>query len=737
MTSIRRVQTERVLEDVARALYSAGVVPTLNEVFDEVSDYFYEYPAGLALPIPLDYIEANQVSDVEKFNLILAHLSMNLDVLYEVCLSHVDEALLLSDTLQSHLERLRARRKRLEATIDDYLLSLYNTDGYYYSISDTFSDASLADLAYSSAYIDTQLGAVMLPTLSSLSRRLEPTQFGDPSFDVSTTANNVTKIATYKSVAPWSGAIDGHSNTVWEIQVETASPAEVIVVITLGITDEENLPVISRVDLDPYGITEVQAFMEAGVPTSLDTTQFVSFGQKVETNINKMSFIDQRTEINAFKITLRKTQFDFKDVSSGTTKYRYVFGLKDLSFVEQVYDNQATFISAPLSIAEDLQSDMVIDAVSLTVDEELATDTYIEYYIAADLPTATFSSDFNWQRIQPLAGTSIEEKSDISTIVHFEGANTLQKMIRTSPATGELQLIPLNNTNPDLRKRNPSPVIVPGVDIYRLAGFEDTPLENSMILEEGVNATRIYYTTASAEGTSGLDWWAPKIKAGTLPVVYGRIDIGNEFFYGGDIGEAGKSVYVETYLEVDEEREPLLAELRKSDPNSQSWSIRAYLNGREVGWLPGNNLYSQGTAVNKLLIPWTFQQGLNHIALIITIPPATPAIPNPYIGTISLLGGKHLYDFGTVKLSTWSYVNFFDMQYNQAGQPFTFTINNGEIISRRKPTTNYRIRYSKQGATALTALRMRADFSRGSNNMHVSPKLNSYRVRFSYGDPSA
>lgn len=728
--SIRKLQTERVLEDVARALYATGVVPTLNEVFAEVGDYFAEFPVGLPLPIPLDYITSKEVSNVEKFNLILAHLSMNLDVLYEVCLGQVDEVMLLTTSLQSYIERLRARRRRLETTIDNYLLSLYNTDGYYYSAADTFSDANLTDFAYTSAYIDTQLGAVTLPTISSLSTRLDPSLIGEPLVSVSVTTNNLTRSSTYQTIAPWSGAVDGLSNTVWEIQVETDRPSEVVVTLTMPIGNQDNTVQLSRVDLDPYGISEVQAFMEMGTEGSMGGLIYSGFGGKVETNQNRMSFIDVLQEVQSFRLTLRKTVFDYNQTGSGTAKYRYVIGLKDLSFVSQVYDNQATFISSPLAIPTDLENDMVIDAVSLAVEEEVQIDTSLVYYIAGDLATASYVGDFNWQRITPVGGNDL----DATTVVHFGGANSLQRYIRSSPTGSDLQLIALNNTNPDLRKRNPSPVIIPGVDLYRLATFEDEPITNTMVLEEGVNATRIYYTDVSGDATSGLDWWAPKIKAGTLPVVYGRIDIGNEFFYGGDIGESGKSVYVETYIEVDSEREALLAELRKTDANSQSWSIRVFLNGREVGWLPGDNLYTSGASVDKLLIPWTLQEGLNHIALIINIPPGTTNVPNPYIGTISLLGGNHLFDFGVVKLGTWSYVDFFDLQYNQVYEPMTFSIFDKEIVTRRKPTTNYRLRYSKSTAKGPSAVRLRADLARDDNNMHVTPKLNGYRVRFSYGN---
>jgi hypothetical protein len=118
---------------------------------------------------------------------------------------------------------------------------------------------------------------------------------------------------------------------------------------------------------------------------------------------------------------------------------------------------------------------------------------------------------------------------------------------------------------------------------------------------------------------------------------------------------------------------------------------------------------------------------LNHLILLVNIPTGRS------VGTVKLMGDNNLFDFGTVKLDTWSYVDFFDLQHNQAGNPSTFSFFEEEIVSRKKPTDNFRLRYALSTGNGPAFLRFRADLSRQDNNPSVTPRLNSYRLRFSYG----
>lgn len=709
--SISKKQTEQVLEHIVREVYSEGRNPPLGEITRRLAKHFAKNPAGSPLPFP-QFQEGK--SDPAIYNDMLNALGVNVGILYDVALEQIEAIMQLSSSLQSDLQRLTSRRRRVESKIDDYLLTLYDTDGYYYSISDTFSDTTQIDMSLTSAQIDPVVGAVMLPAISSLTQRIPPNQVSNPSIRIQSTGRSTTR-----TLAPFSGAIeDGIDNMVWAFEVEVDKPQEVVAFTSMAIGNGSDPVNVSRVDFTPYGVSPIQVFVES----SLFGDPFTNLGGSIQTSANKMSFGNGVREASVVRLTLRKTTPDYSHVVNGQMRYRYIFGARDISLYEQAYDYSASFVSTPLSLPEDFDDENVIDAVSLTIDEEIPAGTSVHYYVAADDPNATSLDDFTWHDI-----IAIDSDEDGDKIVRFEGAGYEQVRIYPNAKPPHIPQILLTNTGP-IANRNPSPIIIPGVDVYRIAEFtKENALLNSLQLHEGINTSKIYSVPLNAEALDDLQFWADLIKSDdpTLQLHYGEIETtAAQFFYGGDVGVAGRSVYVETYLDSPQDRDAFLAEMQKVDSRSREWNVKVFLNGRELGFLP--------KGVDRLRLPWSFNQGLNHIALVINIP-SSGLVNNIYNGSINLLGTTPLHRYGDVYLAKWDYTDFFNMQYNERGQPTTFTIHNGEIISRRKPTKNFRLKYATVTGNAPSAVRIRADLDRDIDNSSVTPQIRSYRLRFSYG----
>lgn len=711
--SARQIQINRVLEEVIRTRYSSGIKPTLNQILSDVSAYFSLYPAGLAVSIPIDDIRFREVADVKTYNQIVANSVLNLDVLYETAIEDSERMQILTVALQRHLDRLRAKRKRIETTIDDYLLSLYNTDGYYFSVSDTFADLSMSDLTMTSAYVDAEAGSLELPALSSFSTKLDRRLIGNPA--ISVTKDNVA--TSFKSISSFFGAIeDSVDNLIWATEIESNAPAEIIMTVVIPIDNSQSIVDISRVEFIPYGLSPVQLLLETGHLGLENSIEYTIFGGRIETSNNKIVLTDEAQDIISVRLTLRKTKHDFTRVVSGTTKYVYMFGAKEISFINRVFDNSAIFVSTPLSGSEELD-EFVIDAVSVVVDQETPSGTSIKFYMASEPDNDVNDiTDFDWKEIQP----SVEGDSSSASVLRFDGASTTSRNINSHPVGSDIQLIPFNDVANDLNQRNPTPALIPGVDVYRLCGFEDEVFATSLILEEGINSTRSYYVDLHATAVTDLSYWTDILSNPTTRTVYGRIDTGNDFFYGGDIGESNISVYTEAFLYAEDSRDTFLSEFSKPDQFSQSWEVRVFLNGREIGYLP--------VGTNKAVLPWTIREGKNQIIILSNIPSGKGP------GTLKLLASGNLNDFGTVKFDDWNYVDFFDMQYNQNSSHKTFTINSGQIVSRYKPSDNFRLTFSRSTGKGPTAVRLRADLLRDFNKSKITPKLNSYRIRFSFGD---
>lgn len=717
MSSIRRVQTERLLQDIVHMLYSAGVHPTFSEVSSRLSQYFSKYPAGDPLPLPRQNALAAGVSNVESYNQLLAHLAINLDVLYESSLRQVEEVMLLTNSLQTNLERLKKQRRRAQTKMDDFLLALYNSDGYFYSTSDTFSDTYFVDLTNTTAQVNTEIGVVMLPAVPSGSNRIALSQVGQPVVQATVAGS----VVPHTELAPFAGALeDSLDNILWAFEVETTSPQEVLVEVTIPMTEPVS---VSRIDVTPYGATPVQLFIE-----SRQGESWASFGNKIQTGTSKMTFGDSAREVTEFKFTLRKLQPDYSENVNNQMRYKYIFGARDLSFIYQVYERHARVVSQPLVIPAEYEGELVIDAVSLDVEENVPADGSIRYYVAGATIEGNESYDsLLWKEVIPIGSSEPGDK-----VVRFGGAAYTTQRITEGSVGGDLELLPSVSSGP-AANRNPSAMIVPGVDVYRLAKIADTPLVNSLKLIEGVNTTRIRSRNVDLSKLPSeidLDYWSDKIANDpeSITVDYGRIDAGNEFFYGGDVGASGKDVFIEAYVTCDRHWDTFLAEFQKVDVRSQTWDVKLFLNGRPLGDLP--------VGTHKLLLPWKFREGLNHIIVLARIPLEADE-SHPFMGALSLLGeNPPLYHYGSVNLARWNYVDFFTMKYNETGEPYTFTIHDGEIISRRRPTANFELQFASGTGEGPEAIRFRADLSRTSNNPNVSPVLNSYRIRYSYSEES-
>jgi len=726
MSSIRRVQTERLLQDVVHTLYSSGTKPMMIDVTRRIAQYFSKYPAGRPLPMPLIDIVDGMKSDPHKYNKLLKHLMVNVDVLYEVCLRQVQDVLMLTTSMQTDLDRLEHKRKRIETRIDDFLLSQFNTDGYYYSISDNFSDLNLTNLYLTTAQVDTDAGEVVLPTVSSTTTRIPNELISNPELEVRADGS----IVEYVELAPFTGALeDSLDNIVWAFEVETSEPKEVIATATVRLGNVRDPIDMSRIDIKPYGATPVQIFWETRADSS-----WQGFGGRIQKGTTKMVFGDSVRPVTDVRLVMRKTEPDYTENRNGTLRYKYLFGARELAFIYQVYESNARFVSAPLRLPPDYAGEVTIDAVSIDADSDVPGDAEMRFFVAPSdltefapdedgvIPSQPELSDYVWREIVPIDSNEPGDK-----IIRFNGAITHTKMIRENPAVGDLELAPPVDDGP-VQDRNPTPSIIEGVNVYRIASIDDVPFSNSVSLLEGVNTTRIYSRNMDASvhfRDIDLQYWADVFNTEEPTLDYGRIDAGNEFFYGGDVGAVGKDVFVEAFLTAEHSWETFLAEFQKVDVRSQTWHVKVFLNGRPIGDLP------PGT--HKMQLPWNFKEGLNHVVLLIRIP-ISAGTSDPFMGAVSLFGRGHLFDYGSVHLAKWEHVDMFTMRYNESGQPRTFTIHGGELISRRPPTTNYQLKYSVDTGQGPIAVLLRAEMSRARNNPNVTPELRKYRLRFSYAE---
>ncbi len=720
--SIKQVQIQNVFDLITKAHLQDGDSPLLDDIYKYLNKFFADQKIGMPYTLPRDIFRTEDKSDPELMNDFMALMITNSDTLYETCFNHIDQILTLNTVLRTHLDRLRIKRTVLNTKIDDYLLGIFNSDGYFYSVSDQFATTELTDFDYTTAFIDTNAGLVSIPAVSTKSRNVHPDALSASLFQAYDATGNMLNVT---SKTQFQDALDGLTNTAWQLEVKTNAPSPIVLDVEIILSTALSDNLITKVDLVPFGVTPVQC----AVKTSFEQNNAIAempFSSQVKTSSDKMVFIaDQpRADVRKFKLQLKKEAPDYEISDTRERTKVYLFGFKEIALTEQYFDPEARFVSEPLFLDSEITGESAIDAVSITVDHAISAGTSISYYIAADNPNATDISGFNWKMIQPLTDSAQLP----AQIVRFDGSTRNSKVIRSRPRNeDELNLFDLNSSNTNLAKRNPTPSYFNQIDVYRVARFTEDNILSTLAMEEGLNSTRVFYTDLSIDAyTDGFEFWKTKFNTpGSYVSTNGQIDTGHGFLYGADVGENGKSVYSESFVFSEKDQPVVLKECRKADANSKTWAVKVFLNGREIAALP--------VGTDKLTVPWRFRQGKNHVVVMANIPTTASNLSAPYIGFFQVMSEGNLFDYGVVKLDDWIYVDNYKFEYNITDDVKAFTIYNNEIVTRRKPTDNYRLVYQQAQAEAPEAVRVRADFQRSNSFAYTTPLLDAYRVRFSYG----
>lgn len=708
--SIQQVQIRNILDLIVQSYLSSGINPTDDDIHRHLSAFFSENPVGNPVLLKRGIFSEKAQSDEDILNDFMASVIYNLDVLYETSLDQVDQNLMLNSLLITHLDRLKVQRKVLEGRLDDFLLGIYNSDGYFYSTSDDFSNTLFTDLNLTSLFIDVDAGIATLPPIPSLSRTIDNKIIATANVSV---VDQNSRSIDVNAKSSWINAIDGLTNTAWYVEAMSSSN-KAIATITIPMSGS-NVK-ISKIDITPFGVKPVQCAVSVRKINSDGTIGVTEpFSSSVIMSSDKMVFMstDPDREIDQIIIQMIKLEHDYKVTDSSSNSDVFIFGIKELAVIEQYYEPFGTLVTKPFGIPDVLKNDAVIDAVSIVTNDSVPVNTSIKYFIAEDNPNGSSLGDFSWKEIEPISGLNTAGNS----VIRFNGANSFSPMVRKIQRdSSDIVMIPEGTYNPRQD-------YIPGVNTYRICNFKEAVLSNTLKLEEGLNTTRIYYIDRDPDSLSGGFLFWNDIINSTNPsfnIEYGEIDTGHGFFWGGDIAEKNRSVYVETFLHCDSEMDVFLKQCRKSDEKSKLWDLKLFLNGREIANMP--------SGVDTLNVPWKFRKGKNHIVLILDIPDLT----NSYAGSFEIMVGDKLTSYGNVKLDDWIFVDYYHLANNNTNDAKVFTIYNDEIISRRKPTNNFRLSYNKSTSAGPEMIRLRADLSSSNNNTNSSPYLDSYRVRFSY-----
>ncbi len=717
--SISNIQKEKFLDVIYRNLYSSGYIPKESEILDFFSKYFSNYTLGQPLPMEGEIFRQLSASNVDALNQRMLHALFNIEVLYDALSENAEEIMSVTNALNKRLQNLKARRVQLENKIDDILFTNQNADGIFGAYTDSFPNTDETDLALTSAYVDVSNGKVTLPTLSSAVFDLVSAKSIVARGATYSVSFNRTSVYSNQSISEESffpSVFDGLENTEWTKAFNFDSVGLVTFSINLPITSSVVVSSISG-KLNTISPVDIYCRVNYSDPSKTSST----FGKKSSKDYDKFSFNFEAGDVGSIDIFLVKSEPDYIEENK-KDKYVYRYGFRDIAISGKYYERSATYVSKPISLKTRDNLNLAIDAVSVSVNQSGFENGSISYFVAENNPSAQLISDFNWQPIS----TTNDPLAAYPSVVKFEGSYLRSKKIVDqieNPET-EIQKIPLaaKSDVPNINQQNPTVDLYPDQLIYRIGKIDsfDEPYNSYILSGTGlVNGYYVNYTGKIFNEVDGLSTWDSIIgnrssirQLYTIP----KYDISQNptFFVGPNLSNI--SVLLETKL-LCSTAKTVKHTFIKNDSISKNWNVAIYLNGKPT-YIPAGQFSET--------IEWNFKEGINSIRVAIDIEESAN-------GSITLMEGRTLANYGLVYLDYYSYVDPLEFKKNRSVYDYVFTIENffgnKEIMSRSDIRSNSRIFYFTNNPNKVESIRFRADLSRSQNPIG-SPSIDSYTVKF-------
>ena len=730
--SIQSVQKKRFLDTIYKMYYALGEAPSDNEISAIYSRYFSRFQAGNTIPVPYNDISSNQVIDPEKLNRVMVHTLFNIDILYDVYHEQVEELYEIVNAYTARLEDIRSKRVELEKKVDDQMFSLANTDGFYYSITNAFNNLDMVDMDYSDAHIDTSVRKATIPKLTS--------GLFDYVGNILNTANNTNVSIIFEGtevkseVVNFSNVFNGLNNLEWSYAHKSSS---------LGIC---TLKITVPVSLASESISLVEGKISSQKPVDIGVivvdqvtrSNSASFIKSNSADYDRFSFHLTPQKTNAVEIYLTKSEPDYTSTENNSIVYNYDFRIDELIISAPYYDASAIVVSAPMSLPSENNSNLAIDAVSISVDQHVPTGTEIRYYVAPDNTSATNVYDFNWTSISQSA---ISDATS-ATVVNFNGSNFVQSSLidgannQIVSSLESMIRIPRSETlnNPILNYFYQNDSSVLGFNVYRSAKFPPGVKPYNSYILENVSSNQL---KVSISGGSSLDreTWQQILTGQKNDIVYtsynATIDNTQNFFTADNIPYG--SIHLSTHLYA--ENDTQINDLFLKSLAAQYWDVKIYLNG--------NDITSNGTLTPGVLsanMTWNIKKGQNDLIIIVNKSTNnTSGTETTFNGTLSLLKDKSILTVDGIK----AYRNYLyevrieDLRLYYSNSDNVFSIinyqNNYEIAYRRTEEikTGTKVYYYSNIENQTKSIRLRADLFRGQS-AYSAPAINSYTVKFKH-----
>jgi hypothetical protein len=717
---IEDIQKRRFLNNLYKLSYAYGSRINEEAVKSAYSLYFRNNPPGSPMSLDPESLRAQSITNVEAINYLMAKSIFNMDILYDAAYESVEELFELVTSLNARVDSLRSKRVNLEKKVDDIIFSITNSDGYFASITEEFSDLSGFDKTYSTAYLDTDSRSLSIPFITNSAFNAGGNSVSTSNEVTFTTYFNGLPVGTVGSSAGASSSnmFDGLTDTFWTKTHTSSAPGVASLKLDIRPLNRSS---ISKIYGRLVSEKPAKVILEINQPSTSESGARV-FSAQSETDHDNFVFQFDPVSPSSISLFIIKTEPDRVIKNNSIVNYEYDFSIRDIVISGLYYDFSAIYVSNPITINSVDNNKYTIDRVALDVSAQNIDANYVDYFIAADNTGATSVDDFNWIPISP---DNQGDKTN-SNYIDFNGSNLdYRTIVSASDLNSSSKNVAYFKTEPETN--------IPGfenVPIYRVAklGSDIDYIEPTVL--EGVNRYKWYRVSYAQDRCADIASWKNTIlpqSDSNVTVIESsdNISSGSSFWSAPNISEGGSVlISFDILCDSDIKVEKTFA---KDDLDSSKWDVCVYLNGTLLRRIRPD------VSIDSII--WEFKKGKNNVTVAIDAAPrSTAQSVGGLYGSFTLMQQSRISNYGFIYQNYLSYISPFLLRSNNAvvNDVFTITTIDTEkyLISNKKILLNSRMYFYSNNDSPVNSVRVKIDLRRSRTAPKSSPIVTSYRLKF-------
>jgi len=344
---IEDIQKARFLNNLYKSYYAYGKKIDEALLKSLYAEYFSENPAGSPLQLYAENLRYDTTANVDIVNDMMAKAIFNMDVLYDASYEAIEDLYAAVSSLNNRIDSLRARRVKIEKTIDDFLFSITNTDGFYASFTEEFQDIDSIDVKYSTVYLDSDSRSISLPSLNSGA-------FNQVANNIATANNakysiffNGQNVKTDTEIGPEASLMfDNLNDTYWKYTHRSNSPGICTMQLDISAISSSS---ISRIQ------GRISSDKKVNIIAQLSSTSsergLPLYSKQSESDFDNFVFQFDPINVNSTSLFFVKNEPDRMIAVGNSVSYEYDFIIRDIIMSGMYFDTSAIYVSPPINIS--------------------------------------------------------------------------------------------------------------------------------------------------------------------------------------------------------------------------------------------------------------------------------------------------------------------------------------------------------------------------------------------------